>query len=592
MLEQFDQLIVVVVLLVALVLFITERIRYDIVALLALLTLVIVGILPGDEAFSGFGHPAVITVAGVLVISQALINSGVVDIVARQMLRVGGGPALQIAALTGLTAICSALMNNVAAVALLMPVAIQMARKHGNSPSLLLMPLAYGSLLGGMMTLIGTPPNIIISTYRQEALGEPFRMFDFLPAGAGVALAGILYMALIGWRLIPQRTGQSSREELFRINAYSTELRVPDDSRFLGRFLRDLPAINQNDIVIAGLVRNERRLLIPSSITVVRAGDVLIVQADPQSLQELIDATEFELVDEAITEAMLRSEEVNLVEAVVIANSPLIGQTVRSFDLRGRYNVNLLAVARAGERLRARLADVQFYRGDVLLLQMRREAVADVLGLLGCLPLAERGLRLGQRRRMILVVGIFAAAITIATMGLLPIQIPIVAAAVLMVLVGAITLRDAYQSIEWPILVLLGAMLPVADALERTGGTDWLAAQFVAVAGQSSPALALTIILIGAMILTPLINNAAAAVLMAPIAISVANGLGASPDPFLLATAIGVSCDFLTPIGHQSNTLVMGPGGYKFGDYWRMGLAIEVLVVITAVPLLLIFWPL
>ncbi len=592
MFEQFDQLIVVVVLFVALVLFITERPRYDIVALLALLALVIVGILPGDQAFAGFGHPAVITVAGVLVISQALINSGVVDIIARQMLRVGGGPVLQVAALTGLTAVCSALINNVAAVALLMPVAIQMARKHGNSPSLLLMPLAYGSLLGGMMTLIGTPPNIIISTFRQQALGEPFHMFDFLPAGAGVAVAGIAYMALIGWRLIPQRKGQSSREELFHVDAYSTELRVPDDSKFIGSFLRDLAALHQTDVVIAGLVRNQRRLLIPSSITVVRAGDVLIVQADPKNLQALIEATNFELVDGDVSEQMLRSEEVSLVEAVVVANSPLIGQTVRSFELRGRYNVNLLAVARQGERLTMRLADVRFYRGDVLLLQMRRDAVTDLLALLGCLPLAERGLRLGQSRRALLTVGIFVAAIAVATTGLLPIQIPIIAAAVLMVLVGSISLRDAYGSIEWPILVLLGAMLPVADALESTGGTAWLTAQCLAVAGQASPVIALTVVLVGAMVLTPMLNNAAAAVLMAPIAISVANGFGVSPDPFLLATAIGVSCDFLTPIGHQSNTLVMGPGGYKFGDYWRMGLAIEVLVVVTAIPLLLIFWPL
>ncbi len=592
MFEQFDQIIVVVVLLVALVLFITERIRYDIVALLALLTLVIVGILPGDEAFAGFGHPAVITVAGVLVISQALINSGVVDAIARQMLRVGGGPVVQVAALTGLTALCSAVMNNVAAVALLMPVAIQMARKHGNSPSLLLMPLAYGSLLGGMMTLIGTPPNIIISSFRQEALGEPFHMFDFLPAGAGVALVGIAYMALVGWRLIPQRTGQSSREELFHINAYSTELRVPETSKFIGRFLRDLPALNQNDVVVAGLVRKGRSLLIPSSITVVRAGDVLIVQADPQNLQALIDATNFELIDEEVSEQMLRSEHVGLVEAVVVANSPLIGETVGSFDLRGRYNVNLLAVAREGERLRHRLADIRFYRGDVLLLQVRRDATTDMLALLGCLPLAERNLRLGQSRRALLTVGVFVTAIAVATTGVLPIQIPIVSAAVVMVLIGSISLRDAYESIEWPILVLLGAMLPVADALERTGGTAWLTNQFLAVAGQASPVIALTVVLVGAMILTPLLNNAAAAVLMAPIAISVANGFGVSPDPFLLATAIGVSCDFLTPIGHQSNTLVMGPGGYKFGDYWRMGLAIEFLVVITAVPLLLIFWPL
>lgn len=582
-----------IVLLLALVLFIWERWRYDVVALLALLALTIPGIVPADDAFSGFGHPAVITVAAVLVITEALINSGLIDALAKPLLRLGNNLPLQVAALTIITAICSAVMNNVASVALMMPLALQLARRHGFSPSHLLMPLAYGSLLGGMMTLIGTPPNIIIATYRGTAGGASFGMFDFAPVGAGVAFAGVLYIAVVGWRLVPERRGQASRDELFQISEYTTEVLVPENARGAGKQLNELPVLRETQIVVAGLIRNEHRSLVPSSYTRLQAGDILIVESDSESLQALIDATGFQLMADKSKEknSNLGSDEVSIVEAVVMVDSPMVRNTVRGLDLRQRYGINLLAVARQGQRLRMRLGEVRFRAGDVLLLQGPATAVGEMLSTLRCLPLAERGLRIGQQRRVWLALAIFATGILTASLGLLPIQIAISAAAITMVLVGMISLREAYDSIEWPILILLGAMIPVADALESTGGADWIAEQLLRMAGQSSPVVALVVVLIGAMILTPLVNNAAAAVLMAPIAIGIANRYGVSSDPFLMAAAIGVSCDFLTPIGHQSNTLVMGPGGYKFGDYWRMGIFIELIVIVVAIPLLLIFWP-
>lgn len=588
---MLQQIIVFAVLATALALFIWGRWRYDVVALLALLAVTVTGIIPGEQAFAGFGHPAVITVAAVLVVSRGLRNSGVVDLLARPLLRVGDNPSVQVGALTSLVATLSAFMNNVGALALLLPVAIRMARKNGRSPSLLLMPLAFGSLLGGLITLIGTPPNIIIATFRAETGAEPFRMFDFAPVGLGVAVAGILFVALIGWRLVPQRKGASSREELFEIGDYVTEVIVPADSKLVGKRLREVGTVSDAEVVVIALLRGERRLNSPSSFEVMRADDVLVVEADSEDLRELVDAAGLTLSgSRKLGEDALESG--SLMEAVVMADSPIIGQTARSLNLRWRYGVNLLGVARMGSRIHRRLRDIRFQTGDVLLLQGPTETFNATLSTLGCLPLAGRGLSLGQPRRVGLGLGIFGTALLLAAVGLLPIQVTFIGAAVAMVLARIISLREAYESIDWSIIVLLGAMIPVGQALEASGGAASIASATLAISGQMPAVVSLLIILIATMFLSDLVNNAAAAVLMAPIAISVAVGLGASPDPFLMCVAIGASCAFLTPIGHQSNTLVMGPGGYRFGDYWRMGLLLEVVIVVVSIPLIMIFWPL
>lgn len=585
--------IVYAVLLLALIFFIYDRWRYDLVALVALLALTIPGIVPPEEAFAGFGHPAVITVAGVLVINRALLNSGLVDLLARQLSRVGNYLPLQVGALSGFSALCSAFTNNVAAVALLMPVTLQLARKSNRSPSRYLMPVAYSSLLGGMLTLIGTPPNIIISSYRAQVSGEGFGFFAFTPVGAGVAIAGIAYMAFLGWRLLPERKGQASREEMFQINDYFTEVRITAESTVKEKSFQELSELLGETILIAGLVRDQRRILLPSAATLLRVDDILIVQADSESLNSFVAESGCKLVgSKDLGEQALRSDEVALAEAVVRADSSMIDQTVRRLDLRRRHGVNLLAVARQGERLRGRLAGIRFRAGDVLLLQGPPDAIQEMLTALGALPLAERRLRLGYPKRIILGIAIFGGAIGLVSFGLLDIGVAAIAAAVALVLVGLVSVREMYETIEWPVIVLLGAMIPVATALENTGGADRIANLLLRLAGDSSAVVALVIILLGAMILTPLINNAAAAVLMAPIAISVASSLGVSADAFLMAAAVGVSCDFLTPIGHQSNTLVMGPGGYRFADYWKMGLPIELIVIVVSIPLLLIFWPL
>ena len=586
------QLIIFATLILTLFLFITGRWRYDIVALIALLIVTLTGLIPVSRTFTGFSNPAVITVAAVLVLSRGLQNSGIVDWIGQQLERLKGGVTIQLLALTTIVAILSAFMNNVGALALLLPVVLQLARKKKISASMLLMPLAFASLLGGMTTLIGTPPNIIAASFRQQAGAEPFGMFDFAPVGVGVAIAGLLFIGLIGWRLIPVRQGKSSSEDLFEIENYVTEVIITEDSGLNGKRLREVNPFCKTDVNIVGLIRDGERRMEPSAMSKLRVADILIISSDTENLKKLVDTAKLELVgSKQIGQADLESDDVTLIEAVVMPSSLTLGGTARSLNLRANYGVNLLAISRQGQIFRSRLDRIRFRTGDVLLLQSHIETIKQVIETLGCLPLAGRSLRIGHPRQMLPALGIFGAALLVAALGLIPAAVSFVAAVVLMVVLKIVSLREAYESIDWPIIILLGAMIPVGEALETTGGAQLVANSLLGFSGQIAPAVMLIIVLVSTMFLSDVINNAAAVVLMAPIGINVAQGMNASIDPFLMAITIGASCAFLTPIGHQSNTLVMGPGGYKFGDYWRMGLVLELIVVAVAIPLILIFWP-
>ena len=612
-----EQLIVFGVLAATLVLFVWNRWRYDLVALGALLACALTGVVPADEVFAGIGHPAVISVAAVLVLSRGLLNAGVVDSVARRLMQVGDRPWAQVAALTGIVALSSGFMNNVGALALFMPVAIWMSRQSGRSPSYLLMPLAFGSLLGGTLTLIGTPPNLIIAGYRAEAGEAPFGMFAFLPVGAAVTVAGVLFIALLGWRLVPRRQEQEGNGDLFEISAYLTEVRVPEGCKYAGRTLHALinAVKDEADVQVIALVRGDERQRMPSTYEVLREGDILLVEADSDSLKALLDVTGVELAanvdehdDEAreerdATEQVVEQEkarkshksrhgELTLAEAIISPGSILVGTTASGLDLRERHGVNVLAVARQGQRLRQRLGKIRFATGDILLLQTREDALQSTLNSLGCLPLASRGLSITTPRNVLLASAVFAITLATIAFGLLPAATALVTGALVMILVGLIPVGRIYESIDMPVIVLVAAMLPVGQALETSGGSQLIADALLSI-GQSLPAAAtLALLMVAVMLISNVVNNAAAAVLAAPVAISLARGMDASVDPFLMAVAIGASCAFLTPIGHQSNTLVMAPGGYRFGDYWRLGLPLSILVVLCAVPTILWIWPL
>jgi di/tricarboxylate transporter len=590
----FDQVVVFAILSATLVLFVWGRWRYDLVAVAALLLVFIAGLVPAEQVFMGFGHPAVVTVAAVLVLSRGLLNAGVVDSLSRSLARVGPRPMLQVATLTGIVVLCSGFMNNVGALALLMPVAIWMSRQSGRSPSLLLMPLAFGSLIGGLITLIGTPPNIIIALFRAETGAPAFGMFDFTPVGLGVAAAGLIFISLIGWRLTPQREGQSAPDELFEIDDYLSEVIVPEGAKIVGKTIFHLTSAmeKETEATVVGLIRGERHVAAPGWYEVIQAGDILMVEATPEDLKALIDGMGLALAEcKGDCREILGSEEIRLMEAVITADSPLPGTTAASLHLRRNFGVNLLAIARRGRRLERRLSETLFFIGDILLLQGSEEALQTTLRTFKCLPLAERGLRIGQPRQVFLALGIFGGAMALSALNLLPVQVAFIAAAVIMVAAGLVPLGDIYESIDWPIIVLLGAMFPLGHALESTGGARLIAAQLLLLSGHFPPMATLAVLLVGTMLLSNVVNNAAAAVLMAPIAITLARGMAVSVDPLLMAVAVGSSCAFMTPVGHQSNALVMAPGGYRFGDYWRLGLPLSVLVTVVAVPLILYFWP-
>ncbi len=588
-----EQQMVFGTLILVLFLFAWGRLRHDAVALIALFAMVIAGAISPQQAFEGFGHPAVITVAAVLVIGKALEFSGLIDLLGKWVMKVGKGLLLQIVTLSVLVAVASAFMNNVGALAIIMPVAITMARKSGNPPSYILMPIAFASLLGGMTTLIGTPPNIIIATFRGDEVGEAFGMFAFTPVGAGLAFAGILFISFLGWRLLPHRAAKKSESDRFDIEEYISEVKVIRNAKLKDKPVKELEAITDAEVQVLGLIRDGKRIHAPGPNSIIKYNDIIIIESDADDLKIFLDETKTTLVgDKKFRKDAEGSKNIQITEAIVMADSPIVGQSAASLRMRSRFGVNLLAVARKDQQIRKRLDHVVFRTGDVLLLQGREHMLDDATTAIGCLPLAHRGLKIGYKRKVPMALGIFAASILLVVTGLLPVQIAFSMAALGMVLSRILPVKDVYQSIDWPVIVLLAAMIPVGGALESSGGADMIASQILELGGNIPPWALLTIILVVTMFLSDIINNAATVVLMAPIAISVAHGTGYSIDPFLMAVAVGGSCAFLTPIGHQSNTLVMGPGGYKFTDYWRMGLPLEVIITILGIPLIMWVWPL
>ena len=589
-----DQATIFAILVALFVLFVWGRWRYDIVAFLALLTAVVAGVVPFAGAFRGFGHPATVTVALVLVMSRALTNSGAVEAIARHVRLSAKRLSLHIGALSSLGASLSAVMNNVGALALLMPVAMQAAAKAKQSPAVVLMPLSFGTILGGLVTMIGTPPNIIIATFRDKTAGEPFGMFDFTPVGASVAIAGLVFIAFAGWRLIPpQRRKKLSTQELFDLEDYVSEARVPEGSDAAGKTVHEIEELTRDiDAAVVGVIRKGRRGFGVARREPVEVGDLLVIEAGPENIGKFMTQLKLEVVGvEGSRANLLRADDVTLMEAVVPPRSRIERRSANAVRLRSRYGVNLIAVSRQGTPIRERLRTLVLEAGDVLLLQGDAERLPEVIAAIGCLPLAERRLQLGKGRQAWLCAGLFAAAIAAAAAGLAPFPITLSLAVVAVVLLKIVPPREIYESVDWPVILLLAAMIPVGEALETTGATGLIAGAIVDLGAGVSPIVMLALLMVVTMTLSDIMNNAATAVVAAPIAVAIAAQLGLDPDPFLMTVAVGASCAFLTPIGHQNNMLIMGPGGYHFGDYWRMGLPLEALIVCVSIPMIVWVWP-
>ncbi len=600
---SFEQAILFLILLSTIALFLSGRIRHDMVAMAGLLACVIAGLVPTETAFSGFGHPAVITVACVLVLSYALQSSGAVHILTQKFFPKQAGRMTTIALLTAMATVLSAFMNNVGAMALLMPVAIQAAKKLSLPPGQVLMPVAFGSILGGMTTLIGTPPNLIVSGFRDSSRGGSFAMFDFSPVGIMVAFAGVSFIVLVGWQLIPKRI--QSGVEGFDTAKYLTEVRVNAKAKSDGIRLGELEQSMENaDAQVVGLVRNKFRVSAPNSLRKLKADDILVIEAEPESLGNLLSDLGLTL-EESVTAKSNENEEQDdvaaptansgepiLLELAVLPGAELIGRSAANLSIRTRYGINLLALSRQGQRSIKRLRRTEFHAGDVLLMQGDSESVHAFASELGCVPLAERAISVPNKSRAWLTTGIMLVAIVGAAFGLLPAAISFAAGVLATMLLKAVTLRKVYHAIDWPVVVLLAALMPVADAMLNTGAATLLANILLQHVAQGHAVLTLFLVLLLSMTLSDFMNNGATAAMMCPIALSIANQLDANSDTFLMAVAIGASCAFLTPIGHQNNTLILGPGGFKFSDYWRLGLPLEIIVILVSVPALLYFWPL
>ncbi|MEP2919370.1 MAG: SLC13 family permease [Sulfitobacter sp.] len=568
------------------------RFRYDIVAFSALMAGVVLGVVDSADAFSGFGHPATLVVALVLVVSAGLVRSGAVLLITRTLVDASRSLGAHITLMGAVGGILSAFMNNVAALALLMPVDIQTARKAGRAPGLSLMPLSFATILGGMVTLIGTPPNIIIASIREESLGAPFKMFDFAPVGGVAAIAGLASVALVGWRLIPARDDNALNAE--DLAAYIAELVVPEDSKHIGKRLSELEeTADKADVTILGLMRDGKRRYGRARNAELRAGDALVLEATPDALDEFRSTLDLAVADSAREERLRADGEgVEIIEVVVTAESRLSGRTTQSVGLAWRQRTVLLGISRRGRKITEQLRKTRLETGDILLLLVPRDTGNDVVEWLDVLPLADRGLAVTENSKVWLAIGLFAGAVVAASLGIIYLPIALGIVVIAYVLAKIVPLSELYTHIEWPVVVLLGSMIPLGAALEKSGGTELIAGSLVNLT-QGMPAWAvLTVLMVVTMTLSDVLNNTATTIVAAPVGIQMARSLEVNPDPFLMAVAIAASSAFLTPIGHKNNTLILGPGGYSFGDYWRIGLPLEIIVVAVSIPAILVFWPL
>ncbi|MGR9249029.1 SLC13 family permease [Rhizobium leguminosarum] len=584
--DQWLSLLIIALMMGA---FLWGRFRYDIVAVSSLLAAIIVGIVPAKNAFSGFSDDIVIIVGSALIVSAAISRSGIMDVALRRFSPERRGPRMQLIILVAIVAALSAFIKNIGALAIMIPVAVQMARKSRVSPSMFLMPMSFASLLGGLMTQIGTSPNIIVSRVREEITGQPFMMFDYTPVGLALTVAGVIFLALF-YKLLPERSRvETSMDEAVAIKNYTTEAKVTTPSGAIGRSVSWLQKPAGGDAMVTAIIGGNGRRRTPLPDTVFKDGDLLIIEGEQSALDKIVSEAKLQLSDRKHQPET--RQDISSVEAIVGEHSRLIGVSAKDVSLFHNTGLNLLAVSRRDRRFTERLGEIKIRNGDVVVLQGDLQKLPDLLREWGCLPLVERDMKLGNARNGMIPVIILMATMGATAFGGIPVATAFFAAAFLMVVTGSVPLREVYQHLDAPILIMLAALIPISDSLRTTGTTDIIADLLSRTAEMLPPFGALALILVAAMAVTPFLNNAATVLVMAPIAATFAEKLGFRPDAFLMAVAIGAGCDFLTPIGHQCNTLVMGPGGYRFGDYARLGLPLSLIVVVVSVPILLLVWP-
>ncbi|MDA9618147.1 SLC13 family permease [Pseudomonadota bacterium] len=585
-----DQTILATTLAVLMGLLIWGKWRYDAVTLICLAALVLLGIVPANDAFSGFGHPAVVTVALVLLISRGLQEAGMVSLAGNLISRFTLNENQYLILIMVIAAFLSSFMNNIGAMALLLPITLSVCQKMSWNPSKFLMPLAFASILGGMNTVIGTPPNIIIAQYRQEYTGVTFNFFDYSFVGLAVSIIGILFIALIGYRLVTVRDNDEDETRLIDLKNYLFEVKVKDDSSAIGMRLSEIKKISGPETEVLGVVNETGGVSRVSMAKKIQPGQVLVIKTSPDDIASIQERLEFEIAENLNT---IQESDLAEIEVMVTAGSRLIGRKHEFLKRLASEDLALLGLWRQGAKFRTRLAKEAFKVGDVLLLGVRTlddAGVKERIKHLGLMPLMERDLQtIPSRSRLLKSLIFFATAIALTAFNVMNIVV-----AFLLCVIAFISIKvlngNLYRNIEWPVVVMLAAMIPVGQALE-TSGISLNIANFISTSthGMDLPWLILMILVI-TMFVSDIVNNAATAVIMAPIAANLALQVGQPVEPFLMAVAVGASCAFLSPIGHQCNTLVMAPGKYKFGDYWRLGLPLECVIVIISIPMILFVW--
>ncbi len=585
-----EQLIISSLFIVLIILFIWGKLRYDAVSLIMLALFVIFGFIEPNKAFVGLGHPAVVTVALVLLISKGLEKSGFISFVGVFFQKIIKSEIQFIIILCFIAAFLSSFMNNIGAMAMLLPITLAICQKMNWNPSKFLMPLAFASILGGMNTKIGTPPNIIISEIRGDYLSSDFDFFDFAFIGLPVSIIGVLFIVFIGWKFIPLRAMNSQGNPLIKLDDYLVEMTIDENSPLIDKRAYDFRQMLDVDTSLMGHINeNNIKAEIHGNQKLIR-GQILILKINPDYIAEIQEQFGLTInTDSDISD----DSDLGGIEAIIIPKSRLIGRRYNYFKRLIGGSLSLLGLWRKGLKFRFRLSNETFQSGDVLLLANRAEKnkIGERLELAGLMPLWQREFDIFKdTSKTFLALGIFITSLFMIIFNILPIIVAFLLCVLAFASIKLLNGDSIYRHIDWPVVVLLAAMIPIGNTLTEYGISSSVASSLASLSDFVDLIWILVILMIITMFLSDIINNAATAVIMAPIAANIALEMGASIDAFLMTVTIGASCAFLSPIGHQCNTLVMGPGNYKFGDYWKLGLPLEIIIVCVSVPVIYFFW--
>jgi len=589
--------LVLTILGIAIVLFATERIRVDVISMMVLLSLILTGLLNVEEAFSGFSNPAVITVWAIYIVSEGLFITGVADYLGQRILGISGNNAARLTVVIMVAVgTMSAFMNNIGATAVLLPAIVAIGRKTNIPASKLLIPLAFGSLLGGVTTLIGTPPNLLVSSALAAAGFEPFTLFDYTPMGLIVMVSGITYFAVVGRHLLPDRHTHSAEDLTvdYNLRDYLTELKVLPESNLIGKTIVDAHLGEEYDLTVTGLMRAGRQVhpgILPNAH--IKADDILLVKGSITKILEIQDRIGITIDPHMrLGELDLKSSEASMIEVVISQFADFAGKTLKEMDFRAKYGLTVLAIWHKETVIVNRLSDVPLQLGDILLVHGPRQRLNYLRRELAFIVLEPVTMEYRRTNKALLSLIIFGGMILLVSTGTMHLATAVVLAAILMVLVGVLAMNEAYASIEWQSVFLIAGMLPLGIAMEQTGTAGFLSAQIIELVGGLGPRAIMVGLFLLTTIITEFMSNAAAAVLVAPIAISSAIALGVAPQAFAMGVAIAASNSFLFPIGHQASVLVYGPGGYRFFDYTKVGLPLTLMIWLLLIIFLPILWPL